>query len=135
MAQGSTNWSTGDAMDDRAVVGLIRSLEGAVPGCPVDVAITEADGKEHRLKATVGAITLEGLTLDVPGHHGLIGKTAGGKLTVWVGTSMFRFKCRFRPGKGRAIDLSWGEAPRGNLQEPINPLGHLLQLFGHGSQK
>jgi hypothetical protein len=124
MAQGSTGWSTGELSDDRAVAALLRAVEGGVPGFPVEVAVVETDGKEHRLRAGISRIDLEGMSLDITCHHGLIGKSAQAKLTVWVGSSMFRFKCRFRPGKGRAIDIAWGEVPKGAFNEPVHLLGH-----------
>lgn len=124
MAQGSSDWTTGEASDHRAVVGLLRAAQGAVPGCPVEVSVTEGDGKEHRLKATIASLSLGGMTLDIPGHHGLIGKTGGVKVIVWVGSSMFRYRCAMTPGKGRDIALTFGGAPKAAFQETLHPLGH-----------
>lgn len=125
MTQGSSEMAGTDRIDARAVRGLLRAVEGAMPDCPAELAIRSRDGLEKRFRGVLHRVTPQGLVFRASGPHHLPEIWPGDTLTVGVGTGLYRFHGRIRPEVGTDIVVDWTpEDPRGHLRAHVHPAGH-----------
>lgn len=124
MAQGSGDVAGALRNDDRAVVGLFRAVEGAMPGCPAEMILKAKDGAEKRFRGALQEITLKGLVFRCAAPHHLPEIWLGDTVTISVGSGMYRLRGRVRPDLGTDIAFDWTFDEDAGLQAHVHPLGH-----------